>query len=398
MDRIHKIRAVQEHYQLNIKIHSIKTTLPSSASLQVVVKRGKRNKKSSPMVECDNFTGVTFFDCDLHFAVTMFKRFDRFLEKKVSFRVVMFVGDKAVKDGKAIVNISSLVKNKRSIELQDFQLFGGWDKKALICMSITIVPTNSENPHHIVKKEKRGSFITTGRLFGKSRIEAKKSLAFRDISSDSDEETNILLDPKKNFMRRTSIGVESTGNLMESPTHSGSRSNSKRVIAIKSSVRNFIDRCPQSSLTAKRTSIAVSSTSSSGKNADFAKIFSEAFREKPHKNPENSVGELGSILHPPKVEVPHIETHPHTLKASMAYKHSNAGVNYNSSFLRSTRNGEGDMVDRYQGTTRESISCPISNMHDARPNSMTEGFNIQDREGESQVGYVTKVCDKCVIF
>ena len=56
MDSIHKLRAVQEHFQLNLKIHSVKLALPYSAGLQVILKRGKRKKKQTAVVDWDKIT------------------------------------------------------------------------------------------------------------------------------------------------------------------------------------------------------------------------------------------------------------------------------------------------------------------------------------------------------
>jgi hypothetical protein len=398
MDRIHKLRAVQEHFQLNIKIHSVKLALPYSAGLQVVLKRGKRKKKQTAVVDCDKITGVTFFDADIHFPITMYKRFDRFLEKKVSLRVVAVLGNKNLKDGKAIVNISSLVQNRRVVELKDFPLYGGSDKQASVCVSIMIEPTDEENPHHIVRKNKvRNSFLRKTRTISKRASFIDTTNKVQSASSCSDDEIDSPLLVSKNYLRRTTIGGVQPNTDFLSYSTTSEETPSNQSTTGNESAKSYLDRCPQNTGTnAIRASFAAQRASVVNRNAEIAMMLNDVLKEKPHKRPQKSGGELGAILHPQKVEVTPRENQMTNLKASIRARTSSTSTNFNSNLVRGSI-GIDQGADFHMVITPDPAS-PCGVMEQAKPNGIREGLSIEESEDESKERYGDKACSKCEVF
>lgn len=398
MDRIHKLRAVEEHFQLHIQIHSVKLALPYSAGLQVILKRGKRKKKQTAVVDCDKITGVTFFDADIHFPITMYKRFDRFLEKKVSLRVVTVLGNKNLKDGKAIVNISSLIQSRRVVELQDFPLYGGSDKQASICISIMIEPTDQENPHHIVKKNNvRSSFLGRTRTMLKRASFIDTTSKIHSESSCSDDEIDSPLLVSKNYLRRTTIGgVQIRTDLLNSSTTTEETPSSQSPSG-NENVKSYIDRCPHNTGTnAIRSSFVVRKASVANRNAEIAMMLNDILKAKPHKRPENSGGELGSVLHPQKVEVTTRENQLTNLKASIRARTSSTAMNMNSNIEKGS-NSINQGTDFTMVFTPEPAS-PCGVMEEAKPNVIREGLSIEETEEESKERYGDRVCRNCEVF
>ena len=136
MDYFKRIVAVTEKYFLEICIHSVTIALPLASSLQIIIKRNKSKQEKSLIAVHDPKLSIAYIDSTIHFPVTLYKTGAGYTSKVYYFRLVQHCNNKSIKNGKAKLDISTIVKNP--LHLHDLRLNGSSDSKASICISASL--------------------------------------------------------------------------------------------------------------------------------------------------------------------------------------------------------------------------------------------------------------------
>jgi hypothetical protein len=140
MNYIKRIGYVREKACLEIYIHSVQISLPLESSLQMVVKRNNNKKEKTGIVIHNQKLNIGYFDCTIVFPVTLYKSSNAYNSKVYYFRLLQMCNNKVVKNGKAKLDISTLLSNP--LELKDLHLKNSTDPKACICLSANITKIN----------------------------------------------------------------------------------------------------------------------------------------------------------------------------------------------------------------------------------------------------------------
>lgn len=127
-------------YDLNLVIHYIKAKLKTGVHLKVVVKRGADKKDETQPMLYDATQSKVIFEYPLTFFITMYKKGEKFGKKDLSFRMEeIVIGKKSLKNGKAIVDFTDLANSNTQMNRKEVPLKGCSDKKAVICISISLI-------------------------------------------------------------------------------------------------------------------------------------------------------------------------------------------------------------------------------------------------------------------
>ncbi|OMJ80388.1 hypothetical protein SteCoe_19383 [Stentor coeruleus] len=136
MEYLKRIVTISEKFFLEIYLHSVHISLPKTSEIQIVVKRSKNKKQKTPKYIHEHTESICFFECNMNFPVTLYKDTRGYNEKKYYFRLLQTKGKKAIKNGKARLDLSTLIS--KPAELIDLPLNNCSDPKAYIIISASL--------------------------------------------------------------------------------------------------------------------------------------------------------------------------------------------------------------------------------------------------------------------
>lgn len=135
MSYIKRIGSFPQKFDLELTIHSIHFNLPYPGQVQLVAKRSKDKKETTPILNTDVSLGVIFPECTLCFRVTMYQKNSFYLTKELSLRLVQVSPTRKIKNGKVVIDLSPILNSKTGLEMKDFKLKGCTYKNASVCVS-----------------------------------------------------------------------------------------------------------------------------------------------------------------------------------------------------------------------------------------------------------------------
>lgn len=140
MEYLKRIVTISEKFFLEVYIHSVHISLPVTSEIQIVVKRSNNKQQKTPKYLHDHSDNICFFDYNTSFPVTLYKDTRGYNEKKYYFRLLQTKGKKTIKNGKARLDLSTLIS--KPAELIDLPLNNCSDSKAYIIISASLEKAN----------------------------------------------------------------------------------------------------------------------------------------------------------------------------------------------------------------------------------------------------------------
>lgn len=111
-----------EKFNIKISVHSLKATFPATKKLFVKVKRGAKKAQLTDWILYTPPAQLIYFDAELEFTISVYKRGGKYLDKAFTFRVYELQPSKKIKDGKGKLKIGEMLNTDVPIFNQELKL------------------------------------------------------------------------------------------------------------------------------------------------------------------------------------------------------------------------------------------------------------------------------------